>query len=68
MPDLEDTADTGIFSGAYVHEVEGAKANFNNLELTTVGSDRWTKVGYDWRAVIKDWDTPRRPRIFTFLL
>nr|GFB21717.1 putative ribonuclease H-like domain-containing protein [Tanacetum cinerariifolium] len=38
MPDLEDTADTEIFSGAYVHEVEGAKANFNNLELTTVVS------------------------------
>nr|GEW91231.1 ribonuclease H-like domain, reverse transcriptase, RNA-dependent DNA polymerase [Tanacetum cinerariifolium] len=36
MPDLEDTNDTGIFSGAYDDEVEGAKADFNNLELTTV--------------------------------
>nr|GEV11424.1 uncharacterized mitochondrial protein AtMg00810-like [Tanacetum cinerariifolium] len=37
MPDLEDTADlydTGIFSGAYDDKVEGAEANFNNLELT----------------------------------
>nr|GEY85554.1 ribonuclease H-like domain-containing protein [Tanacetum cinerariifolium] len=39
MPDLEDTADLqdfGIFSGAYDDEVKGAKADFNNLELTTV--------------------------------
>nr|GEU82945.1 hypothetical protein [Tanacetum cinerariifolium] len=39
MPDLEDTVDlqdTGIFSGAYDDEVEGAVADFNNLELTTV--------------------------------
>nr|GEU56122.1 hypothetical protein [Tanacetum cinerariifolium] len=39
MPNLEDTAnlqDTRIFSGAYDDEVEGAEANFNNLELTTV--------------------------------
>nr|GEV68142.1 putative ribonuclease H-like domain-containing protein [Tanacetum cinerariifolium] len=36
MPDLEDTANTGIFSGAYDNEVEGAEADFNNLELTTV--------------------------------
>nr|GEV20684.1 hypothetical protein [Tanacetum cinerariifolium] len=39
MPDLEDTADlqeTRIFSGAYDDEVEGAEADFNNLELTTV--------------------------------
>nr|GEZ01099.1 copia protein [Tanacetum cinerariifolium] len=28
--------DTGIFSDAYVDEVEGAVADFNNLELTTV--------------------------------
>nr|GFA65179.1 hypothetical protein [Tanacetum cinerariifolium] len=34
MPDLEDTADTRIFSGAYDDEVEGAEADFNNLELT----------------------------------
>nr|GEU73618.1 putative ribonuclease H-like domain-containing protein [Tanacetum cinerariifolium] len=37
MPDLEDTADfqdTGIFSGAYDDEVEGAETDFNNLELT----------------------------------
>nr|GEV13601.1 putative ribonuclease H-like domain-containing protein [Tanacetum cinerariifolium] len=33
-----DTADTGIFSGEYDDEVEGAKADFNNLELTTVVS------------------------------
>nr|GEW11557.1 putative ribonuclease H-like domain-containing protein [Tanacetum cinerariifolium] len=36
MPDLEDTADTKIFSGAYDNEVEGAEADCNNLELTTV--------------------------------
>nr|GEV93795.1 hypothetical protein [Tanacetum cinerariifolium] len=39
MLDLDDTADlhdTGIFSGAYDDEVEGAVANFKNLELTTV--------------------------------
>nr|GEV40167.1 hypothetical protein [Tanacetum cinerariifolium] len=38
IPDLEDTTDlqdTGIFSGAYDDEVEGAVADFNNLELTT---------------------------------
>nr|GFC58150.1 hypothetical protein [Tanacetum cinerariifolium] len=37
MPDLEDTADlqdSEIFSGAYDDEVEGAKTDFNNLELT----------------------------------
>ncbi|GJU98586.1 putative ribonuclease H-like domain-containing protein [Tanacetum coccineum] len=41
MPNLEDIADlqdTGIFSGAYDDEVEGAMADFNNLELTTVVS------------------------------
>nr|GEY60936.1 hypothetical protein [Tanacetum cinerariifolium] len=41
MPDLEDTADlhdTGIFSGSYDDEVEGVKADFNNLELTIVVS------------------------------
>nr|GEV38453.1 hypothetical protein [Tanacetum cinerariifolium] len=41
MPDLEDTVDlqnTGIFSGAYDDEVEGVKADFNNLELTTIVS------------------------------
>nr|GFA21366.1 hypothetical protein [Tanacetum cinerariifolium]GFA22653.1 hypothetical protein [Tanacetum cinerariifolium] len=41
MPDVEDTADlqdTRIFSGAYDDEVEGAVADFNNLELTTVVS------------------------------
>nr|GEY71853.1 hypothetical protein [Tanacetum cinerariifolium] len=41
MPDLEDTVDlqdTGIFSGAYDDEVEGAEADFNNLKLTTVVS------------------------------
>nr|GEY26479.1 hypothetical protein [Tanacetum cinerariifolium] len=38
MPDLEDTANSGIFSGAYDDEVEGAKADFNNLELTIVVS------------------------------
>nr|GEW94128.1 hypothetical protein [Tanacetum cinerariifolium] len=38
MPDLEDTTDLhdfGIFSGTYDDEVAGAKADFNNLELTT---------------------------------
>nr|GFC46199.1 hypothetical protein [Tanacetum cinerariifolium] len=41
MPDLEDTIDlqdTRIFSGAYDDEVEGAEANFNKLELTTIVS------------------------------
>nr|GEY90090.1 hypothetical protein [Tanacetum cinerariifolium] len=41
MPGLEDTAnlqDTGIFSGASDDEVEGAVADFNNLELTIVVS------------------------------
>nr|GEU37797.1 hypothetical protein [Tanacetum cinerariifolium] len=38
MPNLEDTVDLqdyGIFSGAYDDKVEGAVADFNNLELTT---------------------------------
>ncbi|GKA20285.1 putative ribonuclease H-like domain-containing protein, partial [Tanacetum coccineum] len=37
MPDLEDTADllnTGIFSGTYDDEDEGAEADLNNLETT----------------------------------
>ncbi|GJZ08562.1 putative ribonuclease H-like domain-containing protein [Tanacetum coccineum] len=37
MPDLEDTPDllnTGIFSGAYDDEDEGAEADLNNLETT----------------------------------
>nr|GEZ65173.1 ribonuclease H-like domain-containing protein [Tanacetum cinerariifolium] len=38
MLDLEDTADTGIFNGTYDDVVEGAEADFNNLELTTVFS------------------------------
>nr|GEV42971.1 hypothetical protein [Tanacetum cinerariifolium] len=38
LPDLEDTTDIGILSGAYYDEVKGAKADFNNLELTTVFS------------------------------
>nr|GEX98281.1 hypothetical protein [Tanacetum cinerariifolium] len=41
MPNLEDIVDlqdTRIFSGAYDDEVEGAVANFNNLEFTTVVS------------------------------
>nr|GEY03857.1 hypothetical protein [Tanacetum cinerariifolium] len=33
MPDLENTVDTGIFSGPYNDEVEG---DFNSLELTIV--------------------------------
>nr|GEV03866.1 retrovirus-related Pol polyprotein from transposon TNT 1-94 [Tanacetum cinerariifolium] len=36
MLDLEDTADTRIFCDAYDDEVEGAKVDFNSLELTTV--------------------------------
>nr|GEW27158.1 ribonuclease H-like domain, reverse transcriptase, RNA-dependent DNA polymerase [Tanacetum cinerariifolium] len=36
MPDLEDTADTGIFSGVYDDEVKGVEDDFNNLELTTI--------------------------------
>ncbi|GJT51376.1 putative ribonuclease H-like domain-containing protein [Tanacetum coccineum] len=37
LPDLEDTADllnTGIFSGVYDDEDEGAEADLNNLETT----------------------------------
>nr|GEX07747.1 hypothetical protein [Tanacetum cinerariifolium] len=34
----KDTADTGIFGDAYDDEVEGAEADFNNLELTIVVS------------------------------
>ncbi|GJX91317.1 putative ribonuclease H-like domain-containing protein [Tanacetum coccineum] len=37
MPSLEDTADllnTGIFSGAYDNEDEGAEDDLNNLEIT----------------------------------
>nr|GFC66597.1 putative ribonuclease H-like domain-containing protein [Tanacetum cinerariifolium] len=30
--------DTGIFSGAYDDDVEGAEADFNNLELTIIVS------------------------------
>ncbi|GJQ99123.1 putative ribonuclease H-like domain-containing protein, partial [Tanacetum coccineum] len=47
MPDLKDIADlqdTGIFSGAYDDEVEGAVADFNNLELNTVFPDKVYKV------------------------
>nr|GEW51618.1 hypothetical protein [Tanacetum cinerariifolium] len=33
---IQQKKDTGIFSGAYDDEVEGAVADFNNLELTTV--------------------------------
>nr|GEW22131.1 hypothetical protein [Tanacetum cinerariifolium] len=36
MPDLEDSADTGSFRGAYNDEVEGAKDDFNNLGLIIV--------------------------------
>nr|GEW51842.1 putative ribonuclease H-like domain-containing protein [Tanacetum cinerariifolium] len=36
MPDLEDTVDTGIFNDAYDDEVEGAEADFSNLELIIV--------------------------------
>nr|GEU51472.1 copia protein [Tanacetum cinerariifolium] len=54
MPDLEDTADlqdTRIFSGAYDDEVEGAVANFNNLELTTVKDERGIVVRNKARLV-----------------
>ncbi|GKD55091.1 putative ribonuclease H-like domain-containing protein [Tanacetum coccineum] len=46
MPDLEDTAEllnTGIFSGAYDDEDEGAEAGLNNLE-TTMNAKVWTLV------------------------
>ncbi|GJX57004.1 retrovirus-related pol polyprotein from transposon TNT 1-94 [Tanacetum coccineum] len=45
MPDLEDTVDllnTGIFSGAYDDEDEGAEADLNNLETTM--NKVWTLV------------------------
>nr|GEV86948.1 ribonuclease H-like domain-containing protein [Tanacetum cinerariifolium] len=38
MLNLEDTADTRIVNGVYYDEVEGAGADFNNLELTIVVS------------------------------
>nr|GEW92652.1 putative ribonuclease H-like domain-containing protein [Tanacetum cinerariifolium] len=38
MPDLEDTADTGIFDDVYDDREVGAEANTNNLELSTVVS------------------------------
>ncbi|GJS14998.1 putative ribonuclease H-like domain-containing protein [Tanacetum coccineum] len=43
MPDLEDTTDllnTGIFSGAYDDEDEGAEADLNNLETTMNGKQK----------------------------
>ncbi|GJT37684.1 retrovirus-related pol polyprotein from transposon TNT 1-94 [Tanacetum coccineum] len=49
MPDLEDTADllnTGIFSGAYDDEDEGADADLNNLE-TTMNMDVKSAFLYD---------------------
>nr|GFA03838.1 ribonuclease H-like domain, reverse transcriptase, RNA-dependent DNA polymerase [Tanacetum cinerariifolium] len=49
MPDLEDIVDlqdTGIFSGAYDDEVEGAVADFNNLELTTVVNQALTDLSW----------------------
>nr|GEU80318.1 ribonuclease H-like domain, reverse transcriptase, RNA-dependent DNA polymerase [Tanacetum cinerariifolium] len=36
MPDLEDTADTGIFDDVYDDREVGAEADTNNLELSTV--------------------------------
>nr|GEY79491.1 putative ribonuclease H-like domain-containing protein [Tanacetum cinerariifolium] len=49
MPDLEDTVDTGIFSDAYDDEVEGAEADFNNLELTTfVSPNPTTRIHKDY--------------------
>nr|GEX17923.1 uncharacterized mitochondrial protein AtMg00810-like [Tanacetum cinerariifolium] len=36
MPNLDDTVNTRIFNDAYDDEVEGAEADFNSLELTTV--------------------------------
>nr|GEV60905.1 hypothetical protein [Tanacetum cinerariifolium] len=57
MPDLEDTADTGIFSDAYDDEVEVAVADFNNLELTTVVSPILTTMihkDHPKEQIIKD--------------
>nr|GEY46007.1 ribonuclease H-like domain-containing protein [Tanacetum cinerariifolium] len=34
--DTADLQDTKVFNGTYDDEVEGAEADFNNLELTTV--------------------------------
>ncbi|GJS20276.1 hypothetical protein Tco_0448908 [Tanacetum coccineum] len=48
MPDLEDTTDllnTGIFSGAYDDEDEGAEADLNNLE-TTINQTRTNHKDY----------------------
>nr|GEX03496.1 hypothetical protein [Tanacetum cinerariifolium] len=55
MPDLEDTAylqDTRIFNGAYDDEVEGAVADFNNLEPTTVVIQALTDPS--WIEALKD--------------
>nr|GFA40686.1 hypothetical protein [Tanacetum cinerariifolium] len=51
MPDLEDTADTGIFSDAYDNEVEHEEADFNNLELITVTSSTLIETN---KALLKD--------------
>nr|GEU39774.1 hypothetical protein [Tanacetum cinerariifolium] len=55
MPDLEDTTDTKIFSGAYDDEVEGAEADFNNLELTTVKVWRLVDLPKDKHAIGTKW-------------
>ncbi|GKE40888.1 putative ribonuclease H-like domain-containing protein [Tanacetum coccineum] len=51
MPDLEDATDllnTGIFSGAYDDEDEGAEADLNNLETTmNVGPIPTTRIHKD---------------------
>nr|GEU63817.1 retrotransposon protein, putative, Ty1-copia subclass [Tanacetum cinerariifolium] len=49
MPNFEDTVDlqdTEIFSGAYDDEVDGAMANFYNLEPTTIASKH--AIGTKW--------------------
>nr|GEX98096.1 copia protein [Tanacetum cinerariifolium] len=44
-----DNADTGIFSGAYDDEVEGAVADFNNLGPTTVVSKHAIRTKWVYR-------------------
>nr|GEU63082.1 ribonuclease H-like domain-containing protein [Tanacetum cinerariifolium] len=47
LVDTIDLQDTGIFSGAYNDEVEGAVADFNNLELTIVFNPSWIEAMQD---------------------
>nr|GEW81036.1 hypothetical protein [Tanacetum cinerariifolium] len=53
--DTADLQDFGIFSGAYGDEIEGAGANFNNLELTTDKVWRLVYLPKGKHAIGKKW-------------